>query len=217
MDNKQFGKVRELFLSLVKRRGQAKKPVVDMVAMCEGDLFEKMPTRSDKYKMLEALREACNGKMFLEREYANSTVKLCKFLEEDKKSDEATEIIQEIQIETYGSLEVKEKLEFILYQMKLTLARKDYVRMQILSRKISKRHMSAAGLEDLKIQFYKFMIFYFVHEKMNMLCAQAYQTIYDTIMAAKEGEERQKLDPSGQFAKDCFNNFLIFLIISPHE
>lgn len=34
LDNKQFTKVRELFLALVKRRGQAKKPVVDMVAMC---------------------------------------------------------------------------------------------------------------------------------------------------------------------------------------
>ena len=196
-DNKQIQKVRELFLALVKRRGQAKKPVVDMVAMCQGDLFEKMPTRSDKYKMLEALREACEGKMFLEREYAQSTMKLCEYLEEDKKADEATDIIQEIQIETYGSLEVKEKLEFILYQMKLTLARNDFVRVQILSRKISKRHMSAEGLEKMKIQFYQYMILYYVHEKMNMQAAQAYQTIYDTIHAAKEGEDRQKLDPIG--------------------
>ena len=160
IDNKHFTKVRELFLALVKRRGQAKKPVVDMVAMCQGDLFEKMPTRNEKYKMLEALREACEGKMYLEREYAQSTMKLCAYLAEDKKADEATDIIQEIQIETYGSLEVKEKLEFILYQMKLTLARKDFVRMQILSRKLSKRHMNAAGLEEMKIQFQKFMIFY---------------------------------------------------------
>jgi 26S proteasome regulatory subunit N5 len=36
-------------------------------------------------------------------------------LEEDGKADEATNIIQEIQIETYGSLEMKEKVEFILY------------------------------------------------------------------------------------------------------
>lgn len=69
---------------------------------------------------------------------------------------------------------MKEKLEFILYQMKLTLARKDFVRMQILSRKIARRHMNAAGLEEMKIQFYKFMIFYYVHEKMNMDCAQSY-------------------------------------------
>jgi len=48
--------------------------------------------------------------------------------EEDDKIDEAAKIIQEIQIETYGSLEQKDKVEFILYQMKLVLARNDFVR-----------------------------------------------------------------------------------------
>jgi len=72
-------------------------------------------------------------------------------MEEDGKAEEGTKIIQEIQIETYGSLEVKEKVEFILYQMKLVLMRKDFVRCQILSRKISKRHLSEKGLEKLKV------------------------------------------------------------------
>jgi len=49
-------------------------------------------------------------------------------LEEDGKVDEATKIIQEIQIETYGSLKNAEKVEFILYQMKLVLLRRDFVR-----------------------------------------------------------------------------------------
>lgn len=66
--------------------------------------------------------------MFLEREYSQATKKLCEYLEEDGKTDEATKIIQEIQIETYGSLETKEKVDFILYQMKLVLLRKDFVR-----------------------------------------------------------------------------------------
>ena len=79
--------------------------------------------------MLEALREAGDGKMFLEREYSEATLKLCQYLEEDGKADEGTNIIQEIQIETYGSLEVKEKVLFILYQMKLVLMRRDFVRV----------------------------------------------------------------------------------------
>jgi len=40
---------------------------------------------------------------------------LIEMLEQDGKIDEATKIIQEIQIETYGSLENKEKVDFILY------------------------------------------------------------------------------------------------------
>ena len=44
-------------------------------------------------------------------------------------------------------IENKEKVDFILYQMKLVLARQDYIRTQILSRKISKRAISEKGLE----------------------------------------------------------------------
>ena len=71
--------------------------------------------------------------------------------EEDAKIDEAAKIIQEIQIETYGSLESKEKVEFILYQMKLVLARNDFVRCQILSRKISNKALNEEGLQAFKI------------------------------------------------------------------
>ena len=179
--------MREFLLVLCKRRGQAKKPVVEMVDLCQNKLFDKLPTRTEKYKMLEAIREACEGKMFLEKEYAAATKVLCEYLEADGKSEEGTKIIQEIQIETYGSLETKEKVEFILYQMKLVLMRKDFVRCQILSRKISKRHLGEAGLEELKIQYYLYMIQYYIHEKMILDAAKAYQTIFDTINKA-EGE-----------------------------
>jgi len=134
--------------------------------------------------------------MFLEREYSQATMTLCKYLEEDGKSEEATNIIQEIQIETYGSLEVKEKVEFILYQMKLVLMRRDFVRCQILSRKISKRHLNEKGLESLKLQYWKFMIIYFVHEKMILDVAKAYQTLFDTINKA-EPEIAKTLDTDG--------------------
>jgi len=40
---------------------------------------------------------------------------MIEMMEQDGKIDEATKIIQEIQIETYGSLENKEKVDFILY------------------------------------------------------------------------------------------------------
>ena len=72
---------------------------------------------------------------------------MIEMMEQDGKIDEATKIIQEIQIETYGSLENKEKVDFILYQMKLVLMRQDYVRLQILSRKISKKAIGEKGLE----------------------------------------------------------------------
>jgi len=64
-----------------------------MVALCQKTIFDKLPNRNEKYKMLEALREACEGKMFLEREYSQATMTLCVYMEEDGKAEEGTKII----------------------------------------------------------------------------------------------------------------------------
>ena len=41
------------------------------------------------------------------------------------------------QVETFGSMDIREKTEFIVEQMRMCLAIKDFTRAQILSRKIS--------------------------------------------------------------------------------
>lgn len=64
-----------------------------MVELIQKTLFDKFPTRAEKYKILEAIREACEGKMFLEREYAQATMKMVEYLEEDGKAEEGTKII----------------------------------------------------------------------------------------------------------------------------
>ena len=46
----------------------------------------------------------------------------------------AASIINELHVETYGTMDRKEKVEFILEQMRLTIANKDMVRAQIISK-----------------------------------------------------------------------------------
>ena len=99
--------------------------------------------------------------------------------------------------------------------MKLVLMRRDFVRCQILSKKISRRHLNEAGLEKLKIEFYQFMIRYYVHEKMIMDVCKSYQTIYDTINKADD-ELAKDLD-QGNLKKNSFDCFLIYLLISPYD
>lgn len=102
--------------------------------------------------------------------------------------------------------------------MKLVLMRRDFVRCQILSRKISRRHLNEAGLEKLKIEFYQFMIRYYVHEKMILDVCKSYQTIYDTINKA-EGDLAKELveTDGGRMKKSSFDGFLIYLLISPYD
>lgn len=94
--------------------------------------------------------------------------------------------------------------------------RRDFVRCQILSRKISKRHLNEKGLEKLKIQYYQFMIQYYVHEKMILDCAKAYQTMFDTINKA-EPELAKELDGDDTLKNKFFQNFVIYLLISPYD
>lgn len=55
-----------------------------------------------------------------------------------------------VQVETYGSMEKKEKVEFILEQMRLCIAVKDYIRTQIISKKINTKFFQEEGTEVRK-------------------------------------------------------------------
>ena len=44
-----------------------------------------------------------------------------------------------LEVETFGSMDKREKVEFILEQMRLCLANQDYISLQIMSKKISFR------------------------------------------------------------------------------
>jgi 26S proteasome regulatory subunit N5 len=122
------------------------------------EVFDQMPTREEKYNHLNAQIDAADGKMYLECQYARSIKTYCAMLQEDGKLKEAAAKIQDLQVETYGSMEKKEKTQFILSQLHYVLQIKDFVRTQIISRKISKKHIQDKGFEYLKVQYYQFMV-----------------------------------------------------------
>ena len=78
---------------LCKRRGQAKKATTDMIALCMDTFLDKMPNREEKFTLLQSLMEACEGKMFLEREYAKCTRMLVEMQEADGKIEDAAKTI----------------------------------------------------------------------------------------------------------------------------
>lgn len=108
-------------------------------------------------------------------------------------------------------------MEFILYQMKLVLARNDFVRCQILSRKISNRALNEKGIEASKIQYYKNMVQYYVHEKELLEAAKAYQLIYDTINKATPEEAAVLEAKYPNDRVEAFQNFVLYLLISSYD
>ena len=179
-ENKEYSKLMKWLLLLTKRRGQAKRAVTEMVKTCMG-LVEKMPSRDLKYELLSVIREATNGKMYVEEEYPRATRQYCEMLEEDGKTQEATKIVQEVQIETFGSINQKYKVDYILYQMRMVLTQKDYIRCQIIAKKLSKKHLAAAGFEREKVHYYGYLLYYYIHEKDTLETCRCYKTMYDTL------------------------------------
>jgi 26S proteasome regulatory subunit N5 len=83
-------------------------------------------------------------------------------------------------VETYGSLSKKEKVEFILEQMRLTLANKDYVRAAIVSSKISRKHLQEESMEAYKVTFYQHMCEYHRSQRDALELAKDYHAVYST-------------------------------------
>lgn len=158
-------------------------------------------------KMIVALRDITDGKLFLEAERARLTRALAIIFEADDKISEAAECLQEVHVETYGSLSKKEKVEFILEQMRLTLAKKDYVRAAIVSNKIKRKVLAEEGMEKEKVTFFNLMVEYHQHEENAFELAKDYHEIYSTSTIQEVEEEWKK----------ALANTVVFLVLSPHD
>lgn len=98
-------------------------------------------------------------------------------------------MINTSKVETFGTMKKKEKTEYILEQMRLCLLKKDYVRTQIISKKIHSRILNEDGFEQLKIRFNKLMIEYYLSDRNHLEIATCYWHIYQT-----EKEEKAKFE-----------------------
>lgn len=68
-----------------------------------------------------------------------------------------------LQVETFGSMEREEKVQFILEQMRLGLAKKDYIRTQIISKKISIKFFSSAESDIVQVSHVYMYLYMYRH------------------------------------------------------
>lgn len=151
-EQRNFEALNENIHLLTKRRSQLKQAVTKMVQeACT--YVDQISDMEQKLKLIDTLRTVTAGKIYVEIERARLTRKLAEFKEAAGNIDEAASILQELQVETYGSMEKREKIEFLLEQMRVCILKGDYIRTQIISRKISIR-----AFEDEKLHV-NFLIF----------------------------------------------------------
>lgn len=142
---------------LVRRRSQLKQAVVKMIQEC-CTYVDKTPDKETKLKLIDTLRSVTEGKIYVEIERARLTKILADIKEADGDVSAAAAVMEELQVETYGSMDKREKVELILEQMRLCLLKEDFVSTQIIAKKISIKFFDDPAQHDLKLKFYNLMI-----------------------------------------------------------
>lgn len=177
-DKKSWASLREYIVLLSKKRGQLKRATTDMVHLCMGWL-----DKLEKEKMIEmitTLSEITEGKIFLEVEKAKLVKMQSKLKEDEGDIEEAANLIQEVQVETFTAMDRTEKTEYIVNQMRLVLLKKDFVRTQIISKKINPKLLEAEDFQNIKVEYYGYMIPYWLHEEKDLEVSKSYYAIFNT-------------------------------------
>lgn len=131
----------ELITTLSKKHGQLKTSIQVMVQHVISSL-DKLQNSVEsqlktKIQLIETIRTITDKKIFVEVERATVLRMLSDiYLNEKNDLDSATEILCDLQVETYSLMPFETKVEYILQQMALTLKKRDYLQAKILSRKI---------------------------------------------------------------------------------
>ncbi|XP_050393713.1 26S proteasome non-ATPase regulatory subunit 12 [Patella vulgata] len=203
---KNWEALNENIVLLTKKRGQIKQSVTKMIQeACT--YVEKTPNLDIKLKVIDTLRTVTAGKIYVEIERARLTRTLAKIREDAGKIAEAADVLQELQVETFGSMEKKEKVDFILEQMRLCLAKKDFIRTQIISKKINTKYFDEKDSTELKMKFYKLMIELDEHEGSYLSICKHYRAIYDT---EEVKEDKVKL-------KEALRCVVLYAILAPYD
>ncbi|KAK4230951.1 PCI domain-containing protein [Podospora fimiseda] len=140
-DAGDWARLSDQTLVLSKKHGQLKQAITKMVQTVM-EFLDQTPNLEVKLSLIETLRAVTEGKIFVEVERARVTKTLSDIKKQQGDLKAATDILCELQVETFGSMARREKVEFILAQVALCIEIGDWTQAAILSRKISTKYLS---------------------------------------------------------------------------
>jgi len=195
----------ENILIFVKKRSQLKQSIVCMIKESM-NFIEQMPNKEEKMRLIDTLRTATEGKIYVENERARISKILAEIKEKDGDIASAAKILEEVQVDTFGTMEKKEKVEFILEQMRLLIENEDLIKAQIVAKKINIKFFADMQYVDLKFRYYDLMI-RMDQESSFLRTSKHYQAIVDTDTEILTTERRQRMMVCA----------ILYCILSPYD
>ncbi|KAF8756179.1 motif in proteasome subunits, Int-6, Nip-1 and TRIP-15 [Rhizoctonia solani] len=217
----RFDLVNSNITLLAKKHGQLKAATQAMVEEAMTYLPDLESDRAKWLELIEALRSVTEGKIFLETSRARVTLALSLHHERLvaqasdpsealKSAQTASDLLSELQVETYSSMTRREKTEFLLEQMRLLVlvanmkarpvrakrAKPSGSRSGLEAGKVNEGFLKEAENEDLKLKYYELMIKYALHNASYLDAAKHYYKVWETpsIKAETEGRGRSTLE-----------------------
>ncbi|KAG8896815.1 hypothetical protein FRB99_008622 [Tulasnella sp. 403] len=212
-------------------------------------------------ELVETLRGVTEGKIFLETPRARLTLLLAKFHERlavdpssapPPKPDPATgkpatpptpfeslvkacDLLNELQVETYSSMDRREKTEFILEQMRLMVivakekdnqaklsktsipgdkkvmavdGEPEWTKVRVGGRKVHEGFLTEKGNEELKLKYYDLMIQFALRHSAYLDVAKYFHKIWETPVIKEEEEGR---------GREALENIVYYVVLAPHD
>lgn len=156
-----WNKLNATLAVLAKKRAQSKVAISAIVELAY-TYVDSAPSEDVRMEFIKTLTDICEGKMYVEAESARLKLQMAQLYEARGDLTAAVGCIQDVHVETYGTLSKAEKIQFILHQIRLNLLRQDYIRTMIQSRKMNAKMLEENGMEKFKIQYNTLMIEYYL-------------------------------------------------------
>ncbi|NXD32452.1 PSD12 ATPase, partial [Spelaeornis formosus] len=121
--------------------------------------------------------------------------------------DAAADLMTDIQVETYSSMDKREKTEFILEQMRLESLRGNWSRVRVGSRKINRVYLKEKDSADMKLRYYDLMVQLALQEDAYLEACSAYQEVWDT--------EEIKKDEAREI--NVLENIMTYVVLAPYN
>ncbi|OII71507.1 PCI domain-containing protein [Cryptosporidium andersoni] len=177
----------------------------------------------DCIKVITALNEITKGKIYLELEAARLMIILSRIKESQNKVKEASNILEDITIETIGNMKIKEKYQYILEQMRLALLCKDFVRLQIFAKKINTKVLD--NYNDLKLIYHQYLIYLWLYEQEPYEIAQCYANLLDSLITSPSSDNLDIFSSIPNHIKIfsypkldislCIEGFIFYMVLVP--
>lgn len=211
VNNNDWPALDELVTILSKKHGQMKTTIQVMIQQVISHL-SKLQNNDEaqlkqKIALIDTIRTVTDKKIFVEVERAEVSRLLSDIYLSQNNLDAATDILCDLQVETYSMMPFDVKVEYILQQMALTLQKHDYAQAKVLSRKILlKTLLGFERAEEFKATYLKDLLKINSYEK-DYITSVKNSLLLMELSAIKEAPDY----------KDLLVSIVYTIVLSPYD